>query len=163
MGSYNKYYLTVDTDVVELENQIIKWIDDFELKDNGANDSITNYCWRKWGPTTKWHPSFMKEISEKFPSLIFKEKCSGEYNYIKYYLNGKTVYEPEFELGEFFPTIRAFNKTFTKSREKADLARKNYEKQQEEAKLASLKQQLKDLEDAKLKLQTELSLLKNEL
>ena len=151
MGSYCEYFITaecpahVERDIIQFANSL----DDFEYL-----PSIENWCWNKWSESTEWdEDGLMESLSSKFPNIMFKVRCRGDYSYTSFWLAGSCLDANQIWLRPKFPTSKEFEDALVRVKKQEEQrkveqeqVRKEKELQQAKAKLAALELEKAELE-----------------
>lgn len=109
----------IDADTEDFDKEIIDWSNKHKefvgQGSYGTDVDIIKFGWRSWSPHHHcWNvSSFVKELSEKFPKVVFRLMYQMSRTEVFFYLNGK-----ELRGEHFFPSKKVFNDTLKLLRNK---------------------------------------------
>ena len=108
MGSHSSFCLDISKAAQVNESEVIAYGN--SLPDFQGGD-FAGWMWRRFSPESKWHgaDNVAAALSKKFPDVIFRLRCRGDYDYTYYFLNGVAL-ESEAIFNDPFPSKALFAK-----------------------------------------------------
>jgi hypothetical protein len=154
MGSNNRFHLSCNTDRADIHALIVGYANDHVQF--SKDKDFESWVWNKWSESSKWNANdIVSYLSKKFPSVIFRVACSGDYNYVQFWMNGFAMYEDEvFRERPTFPSKTLFmgaSERVVKERAKAKEAQELKKKQ---AETEAAKKRIEELSEEKRQLES---------
>jgi len=153
MGTYNQWFINVNTDDKAFIEEIINFRTSGDFK-YSKEPTWAQFAFCKWCESTKWNPcDLLVELSKKYPKLIFSCRYSGQSGTGKiFFFNGESIEETEIWHHPPFPNLPLLKKSLTilkiKMENKAkELALQSLEKAEKEklVRIQALENELQQL------------------
>jgi hypothetical protein len=152
MGSNNRFHISCNvTDNVTAHSLIVGYANDHEqfCKDK----DFESWAWNKWSILSKWNADeIVSYLSKKFPNIIFRVACSGDYNYVQFWMNGACVDERDVFKHPTFPSNDLFVSTYKRVVKERAKAKEAQELKSKLAQIEAAKKRIEELSKEKERL-----------
>lgn len=105
-------------------------------------------CWEKYSESTKWWPDdMMQELTDAFPSVIFRVDLSGEATESTFYYNGEAVDAKS--IMPMFPSVTKIKNVVNSIKKKRNKQAEQKAKEDRRSEISRLEKRLSELRTMK--------------